>query len=569
MSQRLEPVNKHASHTRLANAERSIGVRWIACFGLILVVSFAITCGLIGRDFGYHWDEQVTIRSIPAAIETGVLLPSFYLYPGVNFLVAMAVYAPTAAKAIITGSAPDSTQYAEIHPPPPALDGKPATGSRMDMLQHGLKSYAWSKIFLLRVRTVYVVLSLLAALWIFVAAATQRRSWWEALLAASLMSLSWEFGYHARWVTPDALTTSFATLSLMFVLIALEHNRPRPWLTFGAISAGLAAGTKYQGVIALVPVLVIAFKFWKDSPHGQRYWREAVRLTAISAATYLCTTPGTLLDPIRFIQSFVFQLKTYQAGWKEHTVNRGFDHLVKLLEFYGFSAFSHYAVIAVCIFLLALLGAVVIFRENRWRAFLLLFIPVFYTLYMAMQRVMFVRNYLVVLPFLAILAARGVGFLAQHLAGRRVAAVALTLTLVAALTLNAVWLWRAAQTIPVREFARYRYIEQLSAYLSDHASTRFALSPKVHSETLHMNGLMSPNAVTRLDSARYAIFYASEVPDPAKWDATKFNYTKTWFGPYELNFNYYPTWEGEDRIVVLNVPAAARLNVFSSPDRTP
>jgi hypothetical protein len=524
---------------------------------LVIVIVFSIICGLIGVDFGYHWDEQVTIRSVVTTAESGVLLPSFYLYPGLNYLVAMAVFLPTAAHCVLSNSPPDlKGEHVEL---PEGIQRKPPTGSRLDQLQAGLMDYAWSKAYLLHVRSAYIILSLLAALWTYLAYAAWRGSEWGALLAASLVACSWEIGYHSRWVTPDALMMSMTMLSLWLVLLARNQRGPKLNLTLAAIFAGLACGTKYQGGLALFPVLLMAHHL-RDTGANTDI-RFLLKLTAIFTVSYLVTTPGTLLDPLRFVQSLWFQMKTYQGGWAEHTVGRGPEHFVKLIEYFALSAFSWYHVAALFLFALTILGAGLLIKEDRRLAMILIAVPGLYVIYMSLQNVMFVRNYLVVIPFLALLAARGVEGLLARIHWRPVSLM-LELVLVGLLSLNAWWMYGAAQTIRVRETARYRYVMDCLKYVSGHPTTRFSLSPKVKDEIISVSRRLPENATATLEPNARAVFYATEVRDSSRWDATRFNYADTWFGPYEVNFNYYPTWAGEDRIVILPPTAAAARYVF-------
>jgi len=99
-------------------------------------------------------------------------------------------------------------------------------------------------------------------------------------------------------------------------------------------------------------------------------------------------------------------------------------------------------------------------------------------------------------------------------------------------------------------------------YVSGHPTTRFSLSPKVKDEMISVSRRLPENATATLEPNARAVFYATEVRDSSRWDATRFNYADTWFGPYEVNFNYYPTWAGEDRIVILPPTAAAARYVF-------
>jgi hypothetical protein len=530
---------------------------------VVLVIGFAVMCGLIGLDFGYHWDEAQTLRSVVTTVETGVLLPSLYLYPGVNYLVPLGVLLPTAVRSVVTSAPPEIRSDVPVVLPD-YLAGKPASGTKLDDLQRGLKLYAWSKPFLLRVRAVYLILSLLVGVWIYVLVLHWRKRWAEALLAASLVAFSWELGYHARWVAPDALMTSFVLLSLMLVFLSRGRPGRRRWLAFAAVSAGAACGTKYQGALALLPVLIEAMHGSRECAGARAPWKEWARLVSVFGVAYLITTPGTLLDPLRFWHDLWFQWNAYATGWEDHTLTRGAEHLAKLVSYLGFAAFSHFRVVAATVFLLAVVGAITVIRKNRWDAVILVGIPAFYVLYMAMQRVMFVRNYLVIVPFLAVLAARGTTHIGDRLARWRLMRLGVAVVLGAALCANAGWLWSAAQTIRVREFARYRYPIELLHYLQENRQTRFALSPKVRDAVRGLARDLPPNASFPLDSAGYAALYAAEITDPSKWDATHFDYSKRWFGTYEVNFNYYPSWKGEDRIVILRRRDAARLGLFES-----
>lgn len=529
---------------------------------VVALIGFAILCGFIGLDFGYHWDEEQTLRSVVTTIETGVFLPSLYLYPGMNFIVPLCALLPTAARAVLTGTPPPLPPGPPVVLPDYLAVGKPRTNTTLDRLQSGLKLFAWSKPYWLRVRAVYLVISLLVVLWTFAIIMVWRKRFYEALLGAALMALSWEFGYHSRWITPDQMMTSFIILSLLFVFIARTRERAGPWFTLAAIAAGVACGTKYPGVIALLPIAVAVLQDARAKTPRRLPWKEGLHLGVVCFAAYLVTTPGTLLDPLRFSHDLGYQFRVYWNGWEDHTISRGPEHLMKILGYYALSAFSHRIPIAVAAFALTIVGAVLVVRENRWDAIILVGIPLLYTLYMSSQRVMFVRNYLLVLPFLAILAARGAAFLTSLLRQRRVLRYVIPSLLCIMLAVNAAWLWTAAQTISVRTYARYRYPIELLDYLNKNRTKSFALSPKVRREIVGLTGGLPANVTQTLDSAQYAVLYAREVTDPSRWDATHFNYTVTWFGTYEVNFNYYPSWKGDDRIIVLRGRDAVRLGLF-------
>ena len=58
--------------------------------------------------------------------------------------------------------------------------------------------------YLLKVRKIFLVLSALSILWVYGAALAMRWPWWQATVAAAGLALSWQFAYHARWLSPTA-----------------------------------------------------------------------------------------------------------------------------------------------------------------------------------------------------------------------------------------------------------------------------------------------------------------------------------------------------------------------------
>jgi hypothetical protein len=63
--------------------------------------------------------------------------------------------------------------------------------------------------------------------------------------------------------------------------------------------------------------------------------------------------------------------------------------------------------------------------------------------------------------------------------------------------------------------------------------------------------------------ADYVMLYASEgMRHWHDWPANNFWLTATWFGPYEINFNAYPNWWGDDRIIVIPMALAKRIGIL-------
>ena len=288
---------------------------------------FALITGLRGIDYGGHPDEHVIFAGVKQMLNSGVFLPRWYGYPSFSFYVALLPslkYTTTLrlAPELCFGSRADSNDalqesslfegYVNKHPnllavvdadtsgrtksdigkthycgsgrfegrtadiyDTPQLrqlkeayqDHLPSNTSReAPRLFHRLSTHVGSKDYILNVRTISLTISLFSIFWVYLAVWNWRRSWTESLLAASLLGLSWEMAYHARWFVPDSMMMQFAALMLMFLSYAHRSSHPGAWLKCAAVAVGLACGTKYTGGILLVPLMISVFSYLKTWP---------------------------------------------------------------------------------------------------------------------------------------------------------------------------------------------------------------------------------------------------------------------------------------------------------------
>jgi hypothetical protein len=179
---------------------------------------------------------------------------------------------------------------------------------------------------------------------------------------------------------------------------------------------------------------------------------------------------------------------------------------------------------------------------------------------------------MVVTPFLAILAARGTVFFWEYLKLKNKRAVSIgslelnyfqacfAVVIIASLLVNAAWLLYAADTIIARHSDRF--VRETAAYISTEKEKLFFLSLRVR---LHLSklGLMQfPNVVDDPTQAREVVFYATEaLKSWSDWPTNRLRLIKTWFGPYEVNYDMYLawTWRGDDRIIVMPLGDAKKL----------
>lgn len=94
--------------------------------------------------------------------------------------------------------------------------------------------------YLFQVRSVFLVVSALEIVWVYLAGWVLTRRWWQATLAAAIFGLSWELAYHARWMTNDCLLAQFSALCLLL----LAPSPPGP--TRLAVGRGDRGGARHR-----------------------------------------------------------------------------------------------------------------------------------------------------------------------------------------------------------------------------------------------------------------------------------------------------------------------------------
>ncbi len=499
------PAHRDALPTQIASA--------LAMVALLVVM---LGTGLIGIDFGHHWDEGPNLLKITNSVRSNVLLPHWYDYPMMIYWLSLAVLAPSIPVAARSGD-------------------------------FSLLEFTESAAFLMQNRVVFLAISALVVVWVYLGVLAWRRRSVEALLAAALVGLSWEVAYHSRFLAPDAITTQFAGLALMLMLIAHSHPADRRWRRLAAIAVGLATATKYTAGLLLVPLVLLTIDSWDSRAALSGLAVMLVETLFLFGLTFYVVSPGVLLEPTAFRDSLRHVGGVYGEGHEVYTVAKGFEHLHRLLGYLGFALFSRFQPIALVFALLALAGVVATWRDSPRVALLLISFPVLAVLYFGLtSRVMIVRNILPIVPFLAVLAARGTAYAFEALKGFKLHPL-VALAVAALLVVNASWLFTAARTIADRHGGRFA--REAVTYIADRPLTRFYVTPRVADA---LGGALPTNATREsAQQADYALFSGHEVNQCLP--ANRQGPLMRWFGPQEMNYRYYPTWTGDDRIVLMRM----------------
>ena len=505
---------------------------------LLLPLSLFLWTGQRGLDYGEHWDEAFQIQMVQHSVQEETLLPDWYNYPSVSYWLSLAALTPELLKA----------DWSEIGTHGPLAVGAPIKGSASAQAQ--LLEATRAPSFLLRMRMLFLCVSALSILGVFCAVRRTAGNW-EALFAASLIATSFELAYHSRWVAPDAVLTGVVALSLAALL---KIYRSGGSLVCLGLLAGIATGTKYTAGLLLLPLL---FAWWRTAPE-----RQPKRLFAALASflgAFLVTTPGALLQPVRFWRDVAFERFHYgEAGHYGFTVEPGWEHLSLSLRWLSSDLGSPFTPWALFITFLVLVGAVSSWRRDKTEATLILIFPLAWLLFFSTQKVLFVRNLLPLAPSFALLAARGLSYISQSFPGRAKAIpVALSAGLLVA---NASWLYTASDSIIRKNQGEDSSTSELLSWLATERDDRSvflseALARELYEELgqhLPPGCTADPNKETELAAFRPSEVALGAFPgDPT--GTLRSNLPGSLvasFGPKEVNWEWYTTWR-EPRIVVI------------------
>ena len=148
----------------------------------------------------------------------------------------------------------------------------------------------------------------------------------------------------------------------------------------------------------------------------------------------------------------------------------------------------------------------------------------------------------------------------------RLTKVAFVLLISGIVIANGIWMIRAAQSITHRGTSYFS--RALITFFSENSEIQYFSSGSVVEELDSLNESI-PSNVGRgeIDTSDMVVFYASEGMDtPLDWPRNRPGLATNIFGPWEVNFDYYPTWAGDDRILVIPLAKAQELGIKVLPE---
>lgn len=385
---------------------------------LIFVFALALRWWGVRGSLPYvgHPDEPKLVDSAVHMIKSGDLNPHLYIWPSLYIYLEALVIRANVLVGTLRGAYTGPQSLPDV--------------SHIFALASGV--YVWA-------RTLTAFAGATTATLLYVVGKEMFNNSRKVGVAASLMlaasPLHIEYSHYALTDVPLALIG----LLVLWASYRLSRTSPGPpperfsrdpflWQAIlCGLLVGLATGTKYNGLyLGIVPLLawVLASRRgrerWGGAPAtNNRKNRTTVTpvsprlrlifaLTAIPVAAlvgFLLAEPYAILDWPSFYNGFTFQVEAYvPARNLDEVFNSIATHITAL------SASDMY------FFLPASLGAITLLLNPpaRNRAWLLVPFPILYTLAMSRFSLVYVRNLLVTLPFLAILAGYVVDLVAMQ-----------------------------------------------------------------------------------------------------------------------------------------------------------
>lgn len=492
--------------------------------GLLLL---AVT-GFMSVDYGTHYDEPRLVNSVHQTLQTGRPLPGWYNYPSFSYSLALAAAAPEAMS---------------------ALRAENETAAR------AASNRVLDDSFSLRLRRVFFAFAVLSGLGVALLLASLGFELGWCALGALVVVASPEFFTHARWVAPDALLAT-AVVMCMWCQSRFLRSAPdvsRSWMVAGAICAGVCVGIKYTGGIVIVPLVVAIVLVGRQEAGRSGGVSRPTSDLALSAicvtAAFIATTPGFLVEPTKFWSDVEQELLHYGRGHWGYSVGAGPEHLAKMLVYLGFQGMSRVPVFSVLVAALSVLGAWRLLRRDLGLGVWLTSLPVAYIVYMSVQSVMFVRNYLLLLPIIAVLAVVGSQALCERMGRRGRLAVVLSLGALLAINLTTIAHDAYRITRPLPPPTPQQLAEVLEEASGDgevwiSPALRGVLAP--FSETIE-------SAIGDLETAELIVFCTGEISESRLVPANRLGRYRTIWAPHgEVNWDYYPTWSGSTRVVAVS-----------------
>jgi len=362
--------------------------RVAAALTVIVLVGALLRIVALGAGIPYSLgsDEHVLVERAVGMMRSGDFHPHFFDYPTLYIYVQVLV----AVARFLTGAI--HGQWASLADAPFA------------------DFYLWGRAATAAIGTATILLAWLTL---------RRISASAALVGALFVAVLPMHVRESRYVLTDVPLTFFVLLTLLLSVRAAE-SPTRGRFAWAGAAAGLAAATKYTGVVAaIIPLVAWALTRGRASERVAR----ALVTGAAAATAFLIAAPYTVLDLPAFLDGFAYLTRSYQGD--ADTASNAMTYLKHLQLTFGWPITM---AAAAGLGVAAVRATVSTGGARTFWAASVIFTPVYF-LFISRQPLVFGRYALPIVPVLVMLAAAVVGWILMHPAlGRQPPRTRVTIT---------------------------------------------------------------------------------------------------------------------------------------------
>lgn len=524
---------------------------------------FLIAAGLVSTaelDTGYNFDQQRILQFHRDTVRELRWTQPDHTWNGIVYLpgvvVSLAYLAPE-LPAVISELA---------HGPRVPLDS--ASSPTLRQWQDDMYERIATEGYKAEMRGVYLAFALPVLLWVFLAVLRiYPGRYYAAAGAAAFIGLSWEFAMHTRWTELDPTMTMLVALALYLIVCALTARTRGGGLrtAFGlGVAVGAVLACKISGVWLIIPSTVALFQI--------RFWRGARDRAVLVAAfwiglllIYATMSPDSWIDPIGVVNHAFFQVGDYRSINEDYPayVDPPVGHFLRICRWLFTVVPSSVPALAVGLSAIVAFGTWGLWRGRR-RVFITSAIyPLLLMIFMSRLPLFQLRNYLQLIPFVAVAFGAGLVWLGGKLPRlwmRALLGAAVALVFV----FNAGWLAYVQHSMQTttRETIHDDVREHLAHTDRDLLVSRRAYS--TFQETIDEHYECSLRQETELESPQVLLYYMDH--SPWTWRIATPGLAVRWFAPLELDHDWLTLWKGkieQHRLVLLTEERARNLRVIT------
>ena len=335
-------------------------------------------------------------------------------------------------------------------------------------------------------KLIYIFFGMFAMIIAGLIAYAASREIYLLFLAPLFLSFSAVYFYYShRYINVDVMGAFLVMALYLFLLLAMHKDTYYHKAIIPGVLCGLAAATKYNLALTIVPALLMIVFF-----SGKQRFAKMLYTGLVMGLVFVVVVPFSLLDFNTFVNHVGSEIYHYTFGHKGFEAEPG----IKQLAYYFRTLLNDYGYFSIGLFFL---GLYMVVKKNWKYAVTFLSFPLIFLVYMSTQKVHFVRNILFVYILYAILLCLGVKALYDLLKGHfeRIPLIKrwcrhkrmITLVVVIVVVLFSVKLTRYSERLEPAVDSRKQAIKWIKEHVAKDAT--LIVPAELHMRTIKLKGV--------------------------------------------------------------------------------